>query len=130
MFIFSCRSISVETKRSDGTELSIGVSIVDVNGVVCYLDLVGLLIEAVECMVAIDVLKKLANQHKWKKNSIGTDLVVDVHVHGDAEALVVGAVARFHEDVLLLVAKVFDAPREVLPTDIFSTDLQLRKQGL
>ena len=42
-----------------------------------------------------------------------TDLVVDVHVHGDAEALVVGVVARPHLHVLLLVPKVLDPPSEV-----------------
>ena len=53
-----------------------------------------------------------------------TDLLVDVHVHGDAEALVVGVVAGGHEDVLFLVAEILDAPREVSLPDVFSGDLR------
>ena len=53
-----------------------------------------------------------------------TDLVVDVHVHGDAEALVVGVVARQHLHVLLLVAKVLDPPREVALTHVLGRYLK------
>ena len=44
---------------------------------------------------------------------------------GDAEALVVGVVARRHLHVLLLVAKVLDPPREVPLTHVLGCNLYM-----